>query len=84
MERAALLAADAAAKQAAADALKKVAEQEQKRADNAKSESERRALIEQLEKDKAAAIKAAVDAAIQAKDAEHQKAVAAQKAALEE
>ena len=36
-----------------------------------KSEAERRALIEQLEKDKAAAIKAAVDAAIQAKDAEH-------------
>lgn len=46
MERAALLAADAAAKQAAADALKKVAEEEQKRADNAKSEAERKALIE--------------------------------------
>ena len=64
MERAALLAADAAAKQAAADALKKVAEEEQKRADNAKREAERKALIEQLEKDKAAAVKAAVDAAI--------------------
>lgn len=45
MERAGLLAADAAAKQAAADALKKAAEQEQKRADNAKSEAERKALI---------------------------------------
>ena len=46
MERAALLAADAAAKNAIADALKKAAELEQKRADNAKSEAQRRALIE--------------------------------------
>lgn len=46
MERAALLAADAAAKQAQADALKRAAEYNQKRVDNAKSEAERKALIE--------------------------------------
>lgn len=46
MDRAAKEAAEAAAKQAASDALRKAAEEGQRKADLAKSEAERKALLD--------------------------------------